>query len=198
LRRRITISEIRWLSAHLCSNVKQDKEAVLMPAKPVWLLRVPHIITELRALDSPVVDRAAFERLFGVRRRRAIGLMQSIGGFQCGRTHIAKREDVIAWLEQVQAGAAYDSENRRKQRVAAQLDELHRHTAGTHIRIPVMPRSLRPELPVGIALRPGEMAVSFTTTEELLARLYAFAAAAADDFETFTAMIEGATSGTAR
>ena len=168
-----------------------------MPAKPVWLLRVPHIITEVRALDSPVVDRAGFERLFGVRRRRAIELMQSIGGFQCGRTHIAKREDVIAWLEQVQAGAAYDSENRRKQRVAAQLNELHRHTAGTHIRIPVMPRPSGPELPGGIALRPGEMAVSFTTTE-LLARLYAFAAAAADDFETFTAMIEGATSGTAR
>ena len=164
-----------------------------MPAKPLWLLRVPEIIAEVRSLEAPVVDRAAFERLFGVRRRRAINLMQSIGGFQCGRTHIVKREDVIAWLEQVQAGSAFDSEHRRKQRVAAQLDELHRHTAGAHIRIPVIPGPSRPELPSGIALRPGEMAVSFTTVEELLACLYAFAAAAADDYDTFTAMIESAT-----
>ena len=79
-----------------------------MPAEPVWLLRVPHIVTEVRALDSPVVDRAAFERLFGVRRRRAIELMQSIG-VQCGRTHIVKCEDVIAWIEQMRTGSEFGS-----------------------------------------------------------------------------------------
>ena len=167
-----------------------------MPAKPLWLLRVPAIITEVRALDAPVMDRAAFERLFGIRRRRAIDLMQGIGGFQCGRTHIVKREDVLVWLQQVQDGSEFESEHRRKQRVATQLDELHRHSGGRHIRIPVLAHAPSvPELPNGIALRPGEMSVSFTTTEDLLARLYAFAAAAAENFDAFTAMIEAVTIG---
>ena len=41
-----------------------------MPAKAQWLLRVPEILEELRALDVPVVDRAVCERLFRLRRRR--------------------------------------------------------------------------------------------------------------------------------
>jgi hypothetical protein len=162
----------------------------------MWLLRVPDIISEVRALEVPVVDRAAFERLFGVRRRRAIDLMQEVGGFQCGRTHIVKPEDLLVWLEQVQAGSEFETEHRRKQRVATQLDELHRHSGGRHIRIPVVPHTASfPELPAGIALRPGEMSVSFTTTEDLLARLYAFAAAAAENFDAFAAIIEAVTIG---
>jgi hypothetical protein len=46
-----------------------------MPAKPSWILQLPKIQTELEALDLPVVDRACFEKLFGVRRRRAIQFM---------------------------------------------------------------------------------------------------------------------------
>ena len=43
-----------------------------MPTKKTWLLRLPEIREELSAMKVPVVDRAIFERLFGVRRRRAI------------------------------------------------------------------------------------------------------------------------------
>ena len=57
-----------------------------MPAKPVWLLRVPEIIEEVRCLEAPVVDRAMLEPMFSVRRRQAIDLMQRVGGYQCGRT----------------------------------------------------------------------------------------------------------------
>jgi hypothetical protein len=45
-----------------------------MPAKPEWLLRLPDIRAELEHLDVPVVDRAGIERIFGLRRRRAIEL----------------------------------------------------------------------------------------------------------------------------
>lgn len=166
-----------------------------MPAKPVWLLRVPEIISEVRSLaGAAVIDRAAFERLFGVRRRRAIDLMQQVGGFQCGRTHILQREELLSWLERVQAGDGFKAEQRRKQKVAEQINELHRRRGAANIHIPVLPQ-IRTELPAGISLRPGEMAVSFTTTEDLLARLYAIATAAADDFDSFTAIIEGVPTG---
>ena len=46
-----------------------------MPLKKTWLLRLPAIREELSQLDLPLIDRASFERLFGVRRRRAVQLM---------------------------------------------------------------------------------------------------------------------------
>jgi hypothetical protein len=53
-----------------------------MPAKPAWLLQVPEIVAELRALDVPVLDRAAIQRLFKFQRRRAILFMHEQGGYQ--------------------------------------------------------------------------------------------------------------------
>ena len=50
-----------------------------MPTKKTWLLRLTEIREELTAMQVPVVDRAIFERLFGVRRRRAIQLLHFFG-----------------------------------------------------------------------------------------------------------------------
>ena len=41
-----------------------------MPAKALWLLQIPEIVSLLKTFDVPVVDRAIIERLFGLRRRR--------------------------------------------------------------------------------------------------------------------------------
>ena len=62
-----------------------------MPAKPEWLLRLPEIRAELEHLDVAIVDRAGIERIFGVRRRRAIELMHQFGGYQTGRTFLLDR-----------------------------------------------------------------------------------------------------------
>ena len=51
-----------------------------MPAKALWLLHIPEIIAMLETFDVPVVDRAIIERLFGLRRRRAIDLLHRFGG----------------------------------------------------------------------------------------------------------------------
>jgi hypothetical protein len=40
-----------------------------MPAKTLWLLHIPEIVSQLETFDVPVVDRAIIERLFGLRRR---------------------------------------------------------------------------------------------------------------------------------
>src|SRR4029077_8723306 len=61
--------------AFLCTTVRQHnrvREVDRMPAKAPWLLRIPEIAAMLEILDVPVVDRAMVERLFGLRRRRAI------------------------------------------------------------------------------------------------------------------------------
>ena len=164
-----------------------------MPAKPAWLLRVPEIIEEVRCLEAPVVDRAMLERMFSVRRRRAIDLMQRVGGYQCGRTYLVNRQDILDWLERVQAEPRFQSEQTRKRNLTGQLNELHRHRAAARITIPVLQDAdltRLPSLPEGITIKPGTLSVVFATTEELLARLYAFSQLVADDFDAFCDMLE--------
>jgi hypothetical protein len=119
--------------------------------------------------------------------------MQKVGGYQCGRTYIVKRQDLLDWLERVRDECGFHAEQRRKQKLTTQLDELHRHRAAARVKIAVIPgyeRSNFPAMPNGITLRPGAMSVSFSNVEELLARLYIFSQAIAHDFETFSAMVE--------
>jgi hypothetical protein len=58
-----------------------------MSMKKTWLLRLGEIREELTAVEAPVIDRAMCERLFGVRRRRALQLMHSFGGWQSGQAY---------------------------------------------------------------------------------------------------------------
>ena len=81
-----------------------------MPAKPAWLLRIPEILHELQSLTVPVVDRSMCERLFRVRRRRAITLMQEFGACQSGRTLLLERMAMINKLEALQQGQEFVGE----------------------------------------------------------------------------------------
>ena len=74
-----------------------------MPIKKTWLLRLPEIREELSAMKVPVVDRAIFERLFGVRRRRAIQLLHFFDGYQSGRTFLIDRLALIEQLAPLEA-----------------------------------------------------------------------------------------------
>ena len=66
-----------------------------MPAKAAWLQRIPEIIEVLDAWSVPVIDRATCEKLFCVRRRRAIALLQyfGIGSFSSGISQVHNQAD---------------------------------------------------------------------------------------------------------
>jgi hypothetical protein len=78
-----------------------------VPAKPSWLLRVPYIIEHLRAIDIPVIDRRMCERLFQVKRRRAIALVQFFGGYRSGNAVLVDRNRLIAQLATICRGEEY-------------------------------------------------------------------------------------------
>jgi hypothetical protein len=67
-----------------------------MPAKPQWLPHIPQILEQLLAMDVPVVERGACEKLFGVGRRQAIELMPPVSpswsGLGGGNTPMAKAQ----------------------------------------------------------------------------------------------------------
>jgi hypothetical protein len=159
-----------------------------MPAKAQWLLRVPQILAELSALDVPIVDRAVCERLFRLRRRRAIDLIRYFGGYQSGRTFLLDRPRLIAQLEQIRDSPDFKMEWHRKERLAERLDAMRRLQAGAHVAIPIEPEilSLRlPGLPEGVTLSNGQLQIQFQSSEELLSKLFALAQAIANDYETF-------------
>ena len=164
-----------------------------MPAKPAWLLKIPEIVTMLESFDMPVVDRAIIERLFGLRRRRAIELLHRLGGYQAGRTFLVDRHVLIENLRRLAAGEEFDRESRRKERLDGAIDQLRRHQTAARVSIPVPPdvynRKLA-DLSAGVALEPGHLHVAFSGAEELLGKLYELAQVASNDFDRFRAAAE--------
>ena len=159
-----------------------------MPAKAQWLLRVPEILEELRALDVPVVDRAVCERLFRLRRRRAIDLLRCFGGYQAGRTFLIDRPKLVAQLEQIRDSSDFKMEWRRKERLADRLEAMRRLQAGARVAIPMEAEAMSqrwPDLPAGVGLSPGVLHIQFQSSEELLSKLFALAQAIANDYEGF-------------
>jgi hypothetical protein len=166
-----------------------------MPAQPQWLLRLPAIIDELEAVPAPVVDRAVVERVFRVRRRRAIQLLGDFGGYQSGRTFLVDRDSLLHRLRGLAGGDRFTYEKRRRERLSESLERVRQERQA--VRIPVaVPQALGddrtlPALPAGTRLEPGRLTVEFAGVEELLGKLYQLAQAAAGDFQGFEALAGG-------
>ena len=164
-----------------------------MPAKPAWLLKIPKIVAMLESFDVPVVDRAIIERLFGLRRRRAIELLHRLGGFQSGKTFLVDRHVLIGSLRRLSEGEEFDWERRRKERLDGAIDRLRRYQTAARVRIPVpadvFSRKLA-DLPTGVAIAPGQLHIAFSGTEDLLTKLFEIAQAASNDYDRFCAAVE--------
>ena len=165
-----------------------------MPAQPQWLLRLPEIIAELEQLPLPVVDRAIFEKVFRVGRRRAIQLMHHFDGHQVGRTFIIDRTLLVDRLRTRRSAASFDYERLRRLRIVEELERLRKLVPGRGVRIPVQPevRDHRlADLPVGIHLKPGELKLEFVGTEDLLRLLFELSQAILNDYRRFEEIIQG-------
>lgn len=164
-----------------------------MPDKPQWLMCVPGIAAELEELRVPVVDRALVERLFRLRRRRAIELMHRFGGYKSGRTFLLDRQDLLDKLRAIEGGAEFRDEQQRRQRISAALDRARKDRAAAEVTIIVKPEISRRRLEGlsnGIHLGPGALNIEFRRAEELLEKLYELSQAIINDYEQFQALVE--------
>lgn len=165
-----------------------------MPARKTWLLRVAEIREEVNALAVPVLDRAIFERVFRVRRRRAIQLMQYFGGWQTGQAFLVDRSELLRQLEPLEASADYVLERQRRERLFQVLENLRRQRRGSRVTLPVQPERRDEEtvdLPAGVELKRGSLKVQFAGAEDLLGKLFQLSQAAANDFDWFRSAAEG-------
>src|SRR5450755_412404 len=165
-----------------------------MPAKPEWLLRLPEIRAELEHLDVPVVDRAGIERIFGLKRRRAIELLHQFGGYQAGRTFLLDRARLLEALQSLESGEDYTAEKRRRERLGDVVEASREHLISTRVRIPVratVARASLDRLAPGVLLVPGILSIEFRHPIELLEKLYGLAQAITHDFEKFEGLLPG-------
>jgi hypothetical protein len=146
----------------------------------------------LADIQIPVIDRAAIERLFGLRRRQAIDLMNRLGGYQAGRTFLIGREQLLCRLDSITAGDEYRWEVARRERLASSIDGIQRTRQNEAVRIPVSPEvfasrlhSLEPD----VRLRPGRLVIDFSGPEDILRKLFGLAQALANDYASFEAAV---------
>ena len=168
-----------------------------MAAKPRWWQHIPEIRRMLADVRLPVIDRAAVERLFGLRRRQAIELLNRLGGYQAGRTFVIGREQLIAQLDAITAGGEFRQEAGRRERLAASIEKIQRTRQSEAVRIPVAAEvfggSMRTLAP-GVELRPGRLEIEFSGPEDLLRKLFGLAQAVANDYAGFEHLAGGAAS----
>ena len=165
-----------------------------MPAKPEWLLRLPDIRAEVEHLEVPVVDRSVIERIFGVKRRRAIELLHQFGGYQSGRTFLLDRTRLLEVLRSLESKDDYTVEKRRRERLRDVVEASREHLISTRIRIPVRPAAARASLDhlgPGVVLLPGILSIEFRRPIELLEKLYGLSQAISHDFEKFEGLLPG-------
>lgn len=164
-----------------------------MPAKPLWLARLPDIRHEIASLPEPVFDRALVERVFRVGRRRAIQILHHFGGYQAGRTFLVPKERLLVAVDAILNGDDYRQEKRRRERLGAGLEEIRRRHTAARVRLPVASDVWGRDvagLGPGVRLEPGRLVVEFTTAHELLARLFELAQAVSNDYEGFRERVE--------
>jgi len=165
-----------------------------MPAKPEWLLRLPEIRAELEHLEVPVVDRSGVERIFGLKRRRAIELMHEFGGYQTGRTFLLDRARLLEALQSLESREDYTAEKRRRERLRDVVEASREHLILTRVRIPVRAAAARPSLDrlaPGVLLLPGVLTIEFQHPVELLEKLFGLGQAISHDFERFEGLLPG-------
>lgn len=170
-----------------------------MPAQPGWLLRAPEILERLQQIGSPFLDRASFEELFGLKRRQAIHLIRRLAGFEVGNSFVVERSRVISFLSKLASGEELEWERDRRRRVREILEKtanaprllvrLPRATLERRSLVQTREKSL--DLPEGISLSRGELAIRFSEAQDLLQRLAELAVVIATHQDEFEALVSG-------
>jgi hypothetical protein len=164
-----------------------------MPTQPQWLLRLPEIISELEQFTVPIVDRAVFEKVFRVGRRRAIQLMHHFDGHQAGRTFLIDRTVLLDRLRVGRTSDTFEHAQTRRLRVIEELDRMRKLAPARKVKIQV-PSEARDnrlsDLPAGIHLKPGELRIEFFGTEDLLRHLFELSQAIVNDYQKFVQICE--------
>jgi hypothetical protein len=156
-----------------------------MPATPQWHKRIAAIRDALATATPPSLDRPAIEKLFRLRQRRAQTLMKQCGGTLIGRSAVVSREELLLFLDAVEASLPPATKERRK----GILVELAK-ARESEVSIP-QPLPFSTLLPEGVTLpSAGKLLIEFDAAADLLSKVFALTQAAQKNIAAFESAIE--------
>jgi len=163
-----------------------------VPDKPIWFGRLDQVVAELENLPWPWVDRETLESLLKVGPRRAQQILRPCVTRQVGANGVAGREELIAHLKRLASGDDAHYERRRRQKLAQVLEQW-REEALAHPKVLVaaptaVVNQQFTDLPHGVTVSPGTIAITFSSPNEALERLLALAMAIGNNFAEFERM----------
>jgi len=152
-----------------------------MPRPFSWLPRLHEIRRSVKGSVRSHYERKDIEQLFQVQPRSAQSLMQGISpSAKVGRSFLLARGDLEAFLDQIQEGAAPAS------LLSAGSQTIPRRRLRELVQIDRMPAMLE-TAPSNISFQPGQLAIEFSSMEQLAGALLAIAEILdnAEQFATF-------------
>ena len=166
-----------------------------MALKPHWYANLPKIRRTVTTMTStPMFDRQAIQALFGVKERSANHIMKRLGGVQIGGAHAVSREALLEKLDEL-AGAesGIQPEAERKARVLEAIERLRLEAGPRRVQAPPVTVSRKGSsvLPSNARVTAaGQMLIRYSSPEEFLGVMNAFAQSAVDDFASFADALE--------
>jgi hypothetical protein len=143
-----------------------------MPPQITWIERVPDIIAHLRASTVPVLDRRSVEKLFGLRKRQALRLMVSVGGYEAGNASLVRRRGLIEYLD---SGKMKLLQKGKRERIGQVVDDSWKPEPPKPVIVPRL-HSGSQSLPLGIDIEvrrgANEARISFYDLNDLHEKLY--------------------------
>lgn len=156
-------------------------------SRPVsWLPRLPEIRKSVDGSVRSHYTRPDLQRLFQLQPRAAGKLIALLPTTPVGSSHLVSKNDLAGFLERV----------RRADDVPALLDAMRKEAARpSHKKLRHMVRTdvAAPSLegmPLAIQLAPGELRVTFDTTESLAESMYQIALLLRDQGDEFARLYE--------
>jgi hypothetical protein len=157
-----------------------------VPAQPAWFHRLDRILEQLRALPASYLDRQAVEKLFSVGERRARQLMAGLPCLQIGNATAIEREALLAKLEGVLQTDGFEREHRRRERIAAILENTRRQLKARNVALPAVSEAVQARnLSPGIELETGTLRIRFENAKDLATKLFELSQAMMNDWESF-------------
>jgi hypothetical protein len=158
-----------------------------MPAKPRWYKDIPAIRVRVAESGLTFLDRDAIERLFKIKRQRAVDLLNELGGYQVGNAFIVQSARVLKFLETLQRGLEWRNERLRRRRVREALLAAAADVDARRVTFKVeraQPRNIA-DMPDGVSIGPTEIRIRFGSAEDAFKKLFALAQALKADWKTF-------------
>ena len=176
-----------------------------MPVPPTWIPRLPEILAAVKSLPSRELDREQIMRLFRIKRRAALLLMQRLepkvvrGSWRIDRLRLA------AWLEDQtrEAGRELDRRERlTRSLITADLSLPRPNGAFLSVTASQEMRSQAVQgLPPGVRIavgNPSRLEVEFQTLEELAEKLIQAGIALDRNFDHYASLLETGTNSPAQ